>query len=84
MGYLTFGSVSSSDIAGKWYLEMVRKAIERVSDASYEVSHTSSNVKVMGGKQFLDYSNALDRALNIVKVSLGITITIYIAMLVIG
>lgn len=84
MGYLTFGSVSSSDIAGKWYLEMVRKAIERVSDASYEVSHASSNVKVMGGKQFLDYSNALDRSLNIVKVSLGITVAIYIAMLVIG
>jgi len=32
----------------------------------------------------LDYSNALDRSLNITKISLGITVATYIAMLVIG
>jgi len=83
-GYFTFGSLSSFDTVGKWYLEMAKKAVEKMTDASYEVSHTLSNVKVMGGEQFSDYSNALDRSLNITKVSLGITVAVYIAMVVIG
>ncbi|MFQ5940414.1 MAG: DUF2070 family protein [Nitrososphaerales archaeon] len=83
-GYFTFGSLSSFISVGKWYLEMAKKAVERITDASYEVSHTSSNVKVMGNEQFLDYSNALDHSLKITKVSLGITITTFIAMLAIA
>ena len=38
----------------------------------------------MGGKQFSDYSSALDRAFKITKVSLGVTVAVYIALLVIG
>jgi putative membrane protein len=83
-GYFTFGSLSSFDAVGKWYLDMAKRAIERIAAATYEVSHTTSNVKVMGAEQFSDYSTALDRALNITKVSLGITVATYIAMLVIG
>lgn len=83
-GYFTFGSLSSFDTVGKWYLDMAKRAIERITDATYEVSHTTSNVKVMGDEQFSDYSTALDRSLNVTKVFLGITITAYIAMLVIG
>ncbi|MGH9910181.1 MAG: DUF2070 family protein, partial [Nitrososphaerales archaeon] len=83
-GYFTFGSLSSFDAVGKWYLAMAKKAVESIADASYEVSHTSSEVKVMGGKQFSDYSSALDRAFKITKVSLGVTVAVYIALLVIG
>ncbi|MGH9922080.1 MAG: DUF2070 family protein, partial [Nitrososphaerales archaeon] len=81
-GYFTFGSLSSPDMVSKWYLEMARKAGEKVEDASYDVSQTSSEVKVMGSEQFSDYSKALDRALNVTKVFVGITIAVYIAMLV--
>ncbi|MGH9877985.1 MAG: DUF2070 family protein, partial [Nitrososphaerales archaeon] len=81
-GYFTFGSLSSPDMVSKWYLEMAKKAGEKVEDASYDVSQTSSEVKVMGSEQFSDYSKALDRALNVTKVFVGITIAVYIAMLV--
>lgn len=83
-GYFTFGSLSSFDVVRKWYLEMTKKAVERLTNASYEASHTSSSVKVMGGTQFSDYSNALDRSMNATKISLGVTVAVYIAMLVIG
>ncbi|MEM2759562.1 MAG: DUF2070 family protein [Nitrososphaerales archaeon] len=83
-GYFTFGSLTSFDTIVKWYLGMANKAIERLANASYEVSHARSTVKVMGEKQFSDYSNALDRALNITKVSLAITFAVFIAMLVVG
>jgi putative membrane protein len=81
-GYFTFGSLSSQDMVSKWYLEMAKKAGEKVENASYDVSQTSSEVKVMGSEQFLDYSKALDRALNVTKVFVGITVAVYIAMLV--
>ncbi|MEE8131965.1 MAG: DUF2070 family protein [Nitrososphaerales archaeon] len=84
VGYFTFGSLSSFDAVSKWYLEMTKKAVERMTDASYEVSQALSSVKVMGNAQFSDYSNALDRSLGITKISFGITVAVYIAMLVTG
>ena len=81
-GYFTFGSLSSPDGVSKWYSEMAKRAGERAEDASYEATQTSSEVKVMGAEQFSDYSNALDRALNVTKVFTGITIAVYIAMLI--
>lgn len=83
-GYFTFGSLGSFDAVGKWYLAMAKKAVESIADASYEISHTSSEVKVMGGEQFSDYSSALDSAFKITEVSLGVTVAVYIALLVIG
>jgi putative membrane protein len=80
-GYFTFGSLSSPDMVSKWYLEMAKKAGEKVENASYNVSQTSSEVKVMGSEQFSDYSKALDRALNVTKVFVGITVAVYIVML---
>ena len=83
-GYFTFGNLSSFADVGKWYLEMAKKAIERMTNASYEVSHTLSNVKVMGSEQFSVYSYGLDRGMNITKASFVLTIALYITVLVIG
>lgn len=83
-GYFTFGSLSSPDAVSRWYLEMAKRANERADNASYEATRTLSEVKIMGIEQFSDYSNALDRALNITKVSIGVTIAAYIAMLIFG
>jgi putative membrane protein len=81
-GYFTFGNLSSPEAVSKWYLEMAKRAFDKMENASYEVSQTSSEVKVMGTEQFSDYSNTLDRALNITKVFVGITVAVYIAMLI--
>ena len=79
-GYFTFGNLSSFADVGKWYLEMAKKAIERMTNASYEVSHTLSNVKVMGSEQFSVYSNGLDRGMNITKASFVLTIALLVAL----
>ena len=83
-GYFTFGSLSSPNSVSKWYLEMAKKASERAANASYELSETSSEVKVMGGEQFSDYSIALDRSMRVTKVSIWVTIAAYIAMFIVG
>jgi putative membrane protein len=83
-GYYTFGSLSPSEVVGKWYLQMARKALEKMNVASYEVSHMSSDVKVMGSSQFSHYSGALDRSMNLTKAFLGVTITVYVTLLVLG
>ncbi len=82
-GYFTFGSLTPSEAAGRWYLEMSRRAHARAGDAEYDLVGASSEVKIMGEEQFEDYSSALDRALNATKVSLGATVAVYIAMLVV-
>ncbi|MFQ5969751.1 MAG: DUF2070 family protein [Nitrososphaerales archaeon] len=83
-GYFTFGSLSPPDSVSSWYLEMAKKASERTANASYEVSETSSEVKLMGGEQFSDYSTALDRSMDVTKISIGVTIAVYIVMLIVG
>ncbi|MFQ5920711.1 MAG: DUF2070 family protein [Nitrososphaerales archaeon] len=83
-GYFTFGSLSSPETVSGWYLEMARRAAANAEGADYDLIKTSSEVKIMGREQFSDYSNTLDRAMNITKVSIGVTVAVYIAMLVVG
>jgi putative membrane protein len=83
-GYFTFGSLTKTDDASKWYLEMAERARGRLEHASYEAALASSEVKIMGTEQFSDYSNALDKALNVTKVSIGVTAAVYVAMLLLS
>ncbi|MFQ5921152.1 MAG: DUF2070 family protein [Nitrososphaerales archaeon] len=83
-GYFTFGSLSSPEAVGKWYLQMARRAVAEIDDADYSVIRSSSDVKIMGREQFSDYSKTLDRAMNFTKASLGITVAVYIVLLVVA
>ncbi|AIC14338.1 DUF2070 family protein [Nitrososphaera viennensis] len=79
-GYFALGGASDQDAIAGAYAEMCRVAQERASPCTYEVSSARSEVKVMGEKQFQDYSGALDRAMNITKVFVGTTVAVFIAM----
>ena len=79
-GYFALGGSSSQDAIASAYAEICKVAQARASACAYEVSSARSEVKVMGEKQFQDYSGALDRAMNITKVFVGTTVAVFIVM----
>ncbi len=81
LGYYPLGTTTSRDRLASVLLDASKRASERLNRASYELSYSDSAVKVMGDEQFLYYSNALDRALRITKVSLLVTIASLTSML---
>ncbi len=66
-GYFEFGSLSSSNDASSWFLQLAKKAEQNITPASYELLQQETTVKVMGDKQFEDYSKSLDRAMRITQ-----------------
>lgn len=66
-GYFEFGSLAKADDAKSWFLSLARKADQNVSSASFEFLEQETSVKVMGAKQFDDYSKALDRAMRMTQ-----------------
>ncbi|MDE1764085.1 MAG: DUF2070 family protein, partial [Thaumarchaeota archaeon] len=72
-GYFEFGSLAKADDAKSWFLQLARKAEQNVSTASFELLEHETSVKVMGAKQFEDYSKALDRAMRMTQGFLVVT-----------
>ncbi|MDQ3848738.1 MAG: DUF2070 family protein [Thermoproteota archaeon] len=84
-GYFALGSTASLDEIAKMYIELCSKAANRAAAvSSFEMASAESSIKVMGKKQFEDYSTALDRSVNVTKIFLGITVASFIAMLILS
>ncbi|MFL6310281.1 MAG: DUF2070 family protein [Nitrososphaera sp.] len=84
-GYFALGSTTTSlDEIARIYTELCSKAVNGATASSFELASAESSIKVMGRKQFEDYSSALDRSVNITKIFLGITAASFIAMLVLS
>ncbi|KAG2475847.1 MAG: conserved membrane protein of unknown function [Nitrosopumilales archaeon] len=66
-GYHPFGSISKSKQIADWFLDTAKKAEKKIEPASFELIENQSDVKVMGSKQFEEYSRSLDKAMNITK-----------------
>src|SRR5581483_2026408 len=81
-GYFALGTTSNHEDIAAAYQQMCRKAAERASKSNFEFAFSQSTIKVMGNKQFEDYSGALDKSMTITKTFLAITVATYIAMLV--
>jgi putative membrane protein len=82
-GYFTLGNVSNPDEIAKMYLQISKKSIEKADISTFDLLLIESNVKVMGKKQFEDYSSALDKSMNITKIFLGVTFMVFLTMLII-
>jgi len=83
-GYFPLGTNSSADDIADAYSELCAKATERAASSMFELTTAQSTIKVMGQKQFGDYSSALDRSMSITKIFVAITVATYIAMLVLS
>jgi putative membrane protein len=81
-GYFALGTTSNHDDIAAAYQQMCQRAVERASKSTFEFAFSQSTIKVMGNKQFEDYSSALDKSMAITKTFLAITVATYIAMLV--
>ncbi|HEV8405529.1 MAG TPA: DUF2070 family protein [Nitrososphaera sp.] len=80
-GYFPLGTNSSADKIAEAYSELCAKAAERAASSTFELAASQSTIKVMGKKQFEDYSSALDRSMSVTKIFVAITVATYIAML---
>jgi putative membrane protein len=81
-GYYPFGHITKFETIADHYYKLIELAYKKLEVYEYEVLHTVSTVKVMGMNQFRDYSNALDKAMNLTKKCLIITFGVIIVMLI--
>lgn len=81
IGYFALGTTTSPDKIAAVYNQLCSKAIEMAAGSAFELACAQSAIKVMGKKQFEDYSTALDRSLNVTKIFVAITVASFIAML---
>ena len=84
VGYFALGATSSADGLAAAYGQLCSEAAGRAAGSSFELATAQSTVKVMGQKQFEDYSKALDKSMSVTKVFVMITVATYIAMLVLS
>ena len=81
-GYYSLGDVTNHDLISNIFLDLSEKSQKDSQPSRCQVFHIKSKVKLMGQDQFNRYSKALDKSMNISKVSLAITAIIFMAMLV--
>ena len=82
-GYYPFGYITKFETITDHYYKLIELAYKKLEIYAYEVFHIVSTVKVMGTNQFLDYSNALDKAMNLTKKFLIITLGVISIMLIV-
>jgi putative membrane protein len=83
-GYFALGTASSQDEIAKAFADMSAFALTQLESCTFETALASSKVKVMGEKQFGDYSSALDKSMNITKAFVGATFAVFVAMQVLA
>ncbi len=82
LGYFPLGSITSKERLASLLVELSNKACTNAKECSYELAYSSTEVKVMGYEQFLHYSKALDNSLRITKVSIAVTLLLFIGMII--
>ena len=83
-GYYALGNVTNDkDIIGA-FSEISSKAMSKTTPSSFSYLDSYSQIKLMGRDQFDNYATALNKSMNITKVSLTITVICYITMLVVS
>jgi putative membrane protein len=83
-GYFALGNVTNEKDIIRAFSEISQKAMSKTFPSSFSYLDSYSEVKLMGRDQFDNYASALNKSMNITKVSLAITVIFYISMLVIS
>jgi putative membrane protein len=83
-GYYALGNVTKDKDIIRAFSEISSKAMSKTSPSSFSYLDSYSQIKLMGRDQFDNYATALNKSMNITKVSLTITVIFYIVMLVIS
>ncbi len=83
-GYYPLGEMSNHSNIVEMLFDMSSKSIETSRSSNFELLLSKSKIRVMGKDQFDEYSAALDKSMNITKVFLIVTITIFLSMLIVS
>jgi putative membrane protein len=83
-GYYALGNVTTEKDIVAAFIEISQNAMSKTFASSFSYLDTYSQVKLMGRDQFDNYASALNKSMNITKVSLAITVIFYVAMLIIS
>lgn len=67
-GYYQLGLMSGDRRLSEWFLDLAREADVRVSPSKFDISETDTSLLLMGSKIFENYSRAMDRSMNLVKI----------------
>jgi putative membrane protein len=82
-GYYTLGDITNETKIVNIFRKLAKLSKESISDSTYEIYKSESQVMVMGNDQFDDYSIALEKSFKVTKIFLSITFIIYIVMLLV-
>jgi putative membrane protein len=83
-GYYPLGTISSHSEIANMLLDMSKRSVVNACMSNFELLVSKSKIKVMGKDQFIDYSCALDKSMNITKLFLLITIAIILCILIVS
>jgi len=83
LGYYALGKVTSYGDIIRAFKEMCQKALTNTALSTFSFLDSYSQIKLMGKDQFDNYATALNKSMNITKVSLAITTALYIVTLII-
>jgi putative membrane protein len=83
-GYFALGTTTDPSRIASAYVQLCAKAAEKADRSTFELAYSQTPIKVMGKKQFEDYSSALDKSVNVTKIFVGITFACFIAMLILS
>lgn len=83
-GYYALGNVTNEKDIIKVFVEISQKALLKTAPSRFSYLDSYSQVKLMGRDQFDNYASALNKSMNITKISLAITLIFYISMLIIS
>ena len=67
-GYYQLGLMSGDSRLSGWFLDLAQEADVRVSPSKFDISETDTSLLLMGSKMFENYSRAMDRSMNLVKI----------------
>ncbi|HET9805698.1 MAG TPA: DUF2070 family protein [Nitrososphaeraceae archaeon] len=81
-GYYPFGQITKFEAIADYYCKLTELTNKKLEVSEYEILTIESIVKVMGRNQFEEYSNALDKAMNLTKLFLIITFGVILVMLI--
>jgi len=82
-GYYSLGDLSDHNVISELFLKLGNESIINTVSSSFSFLTSRTDIKLMGKNQFDNYSQALDKSLNITKLFLAVTTSIYILMLII-
>lgn len=83
-GYYALGNVTNDKDIIRAFSKISSMAMSKTTPSSFSYLDSYSQIKLMGRDQFDNYAAALNKSMNITKVSLTITVIFYITMLVVS